>query len=176
MELFFQLFNPNIPIDVLLFAIGATTFASVVAWKLPGSDKCRRVARVWVGVYALMMLYMTVIHRTPGTEYRYNFTPLWSYPAMESGLVEVFYEKLFNIILFIPYGAMLAASFRQHKFRNALLAGVATSVGIELLQLATKTGMCETDDVIHNTIGCITGTLLSIASLKFLRKIHTVAH
>lgn len=38
-----------------------------------------------------------------------------------------------------------------------LFAGILLSVGIEALQLYLKRGLCETDDIIHNTLGCLIG-------------------
>lgn len=34
------------------------------------------------------------------------------------------------------------------------------SVSIEVIQLVTKRGFAETDDVMHNTVGCIVGYML----------------
>lgn len=40
---------------------------------------------------------------------------------------------------------------------RVLVFGAGISVMIELLQLIFKRGLCETDDVIHNVVGCMIG-------------------
>ncbi|WP_207706695.1 VanZ family protein [Acetobacterium tundrae] len=46
----------------------------------------------------------------------------------------------------------------EAKKRNTvILLGFLISVSVECLQLITKTGIFEWDDIIHNTIGVIVG-------------------
>lgn len=42
----------------------------------------------------------------------------------------------------------------------AFIAGVAFSVFVEASQSYLRRGLCETDDVIHNTIGLVAGMIL----------------
>ena len=53
-------------------------------------------------------------------------------------------------------------------FKRVLFLGGGLSVFIELLQLIFKKGFCETDDVIHNVLGCLIGYY--IYRLTFLRQ------
>lgn len=52
-------------------------------------------------------------------------------------------------------------------FRASILIDFITSVTIELLQLITRTGACETDDVICNTVGCGIGAVM-VYGLRFI--------
>ena len=65
-------------------------------------------------------------------------------------------EVLLNIALFVPIGFLLGGMMPK-GFLKVLLTGFLLSILIELLQLASGRGLCETNDVIHNTVGCIMG-------------------
>lgn len=58
--------------------------------------------------------------------------------------------------LFVPIGFLLGGMIPK-KFAKVLLIGWMLSILIELLQLETGRGLCETNDVIHNTVGCMVG-------------------
>ena len=78
--------------------------------------------------------------------------PFWSY---KEAAVNDFtsFEVQANILLFIPIGFLLPTFVK----RKPLLWGVGISVFIEIIQLITLRGTCETDDVISNTIGMLIG-------------------
>ena len=65
-------------------------------------------------------------------------------------------EILLNIALFVPIGFLLGGMMPK-GFLKVLLTGFLLSSLIELFQLASGRGLCETNDVIHNTVGCIMG-------------------
>lgn len=46
---------------------------------------------------------------------------------------------------------------KSASIKNPLLVGFLVSCLIEILQLLFCKGYCETNDIIHNTIGCILG-------------------
>ena len=92
--------------------------------------------------------------------------PFWNYPDIwyrvdyPADLIEV----LLNIALFIPIGLLLGGL--GMKFKKAILIGIVLSVIIELSQFVYDKGLCETNDVIHNTIGCVVGYLCFCVLLK----------
>ena len=66
-----------------------------------------------------------------------------------------------NILLFIPYGFACPWVFR--RARNLFcctLIGAVTSLGIESLQLLTRRGYFQIDDILTNTLGTILGFLI----------------
>lgn len=127
---------------------------------------------VWIAACLFLMLYISVFKREPKTEMSINLVPFWSIGAMRDGLVETFYEKIFNVLFFVPYGCLLGAYFRNNTIKRAVLIGLATSAVIELLQLFTCTGTCETDDVICNTFGCFIGAGMFIACKRICKKLY----
>ena len=46
------------------------------------------------------------------------------------------------------------------EFLLALMVGMGISVSIEAMQFFFHRGFAETDDVMHNTVGCIVGALM----------------
>ena len=65
---------------------------------------------------------------------------------------------MFNILLFVPFGAIL---YRLRKHAKVLLVAVAVSVGIEVVQYFMGIGLCELDDVVSNCLGAGMGMLIA---------------
>ena len=63
------------------------------------------------------------------------------------------------ILLFIPFGVTLPFCLKRHPVRATILAAAGFSMMIELVQFVFGLGLCETDDVIFNTLGAAFGTL-----------------
>ena len=117
----------------------------------------RLISLCWLVGYILFVLLETVFFREAQNEYSYNFHPFWSYMAILNGSKYLIVEHLLNVALFVPVGAFLWLSLKKRQLWKALLFGCLVSVSIEILQLALKRGLCEFDDVFHNTLGCLIG-------------------
>lgn len=152
LDLFWSLFNPGIPLSVYVISFCVGILGSIVLMLLK-SLSYRHILTIWLTVILFLMLYSTVIVRESQPYHDYHLIPFWSFHAIQEGFIETLYEKIYNVIFFVPYGCLLG--FRS--FKKSILIGCATSVFIELLQLITRTGTCETDDVICNTVGVLSG-------------------
>ena len=75
--------------------------------------------------------------------------------AIDAGQTELIEENLMNIALGIPVGFLLSFIFTHRSWWKAALVGFIFSSVIELSQLLLKCGLCEFDDVFHNTLGCV---------------------
>lgn len=88
---------------------------------------------------------------------RLNLTPfvrMWAAPA----------EAVLNILLFLPWGFLLPLLYRRFRDgRRAVLAGLALSLFIELMQLFS--GHTDVDDVILNTCGAWIGYFIACVLL-----------
>lgn len=63
-----------------------------------------------------------------------------------------------NVLLFIPYGYVLAWAFLScRKLPCCLMAGMASSMLVECMQLVTGRGYFQIDDVLTNTLGAVIG-------------------
>lgn len=123
----------------------------------------------WIGfiIYLIAMVYFLFFSeemgRVSGADYRYNIKPLaeikrcvryMDMPGMQLNLFG-------NVICFMPLGFVLPVlrPRRWGFFRVACLSFLA-SVLVEIIQLVTKLGSCDVDDVILNTCGGMAGWLL----------------
>lgn len=59
--------------------------------------------------------------------------------------------------MLIPVGAVIPCLVKRRKFIITIASAVGISLLIELLQLVTKRGLFEFDDIIHNTLGAVIG-------------------
>ena len=63
-----------------------------------------------------------------------------------------------NVLLFIPYGFFGSMAFEKLRhFLPSIALGAATSLGIECMQLVTKRGFFQTDDIWTNILGTVIG-------------------
>ena len=66
----------------------------------------------------------------------------------------VCFNLLGNIVAFIPYGMLLPLlAHNQRKFYRVVLLSFDFSLLVELVQLVSKVGSFDVDDLILNTIG-----------------------
>lgn len=70
-------------------------------------------------------------------------------------------EFLANIVLFVPFGGLVALAFPGTRWVTVLLVGCLVSTGIELVQLAIPSRVATVSDVIANTAGTGVGLLLA---------------
>lgn len=112
-------------------------------------------------IEVIFIIYcFTLIFRTSNSDGKYNIIPFWSYRAILDGQTFLLAENIMNVLVFIPIGLLMGLGFCKWSWRKTIGIGCLISVSIELLQLLTKRGFCETDDVIHNTLGCMIGYIL----------------
>lgn len=124
-------------------------------------------------LYVIAIVYFLLLSdiygRTEGyLNYRYNLIPFleikrFIYSAVNGGSIhagDVFVNLVGNIVAFIPFGALLR--WVRNKKTGAGIAVLYTflfSFIIESIQLVTKVGVFDVDDLILNTIGGAIGYL-----------------
>ena len=115
---------------------------------------------------------MTVYRASPGHASRSlqghfdkSRTPLHSYrKVINGGNPEILRSNFMNVVLFYPIG-LLATALLPKRWAEwsrcvlTILLCISLSAGIEYVQYICSLGQCEIDDVIHNTIGALTGSL-----------------
>lgn len=66
-----------------------------------------------------------------------------------------------NILLLLSVSFLLPGMFnRRLKWWQGLIVGITVSSAIEVSQLVLCRGLFEFDDIIHNSLGCMLGTLV----------------
>lgn len=78
----------------------------------------------------------------------------WSWKAWKVQRNQI----LTNVVMFVPVGVFAGWLW---KWRGLIFA-VCLSVAIEILQLITARGLCEFDDVIHNSLGAAIGVSIIV--------------
>lgn len=127
--------------------------------------------------YMEAVFAMLVADRSPG-ERRIYWMPFWSYAEILKGNRNLFFQDLFNVILFVPLGAalfiwMIRDQSKKAAFWWAVLGGAAFSFLTELLQYFTAMGLAEFDDLFHNTLGAAAGAgglLLAVKAAGLYRR------
>ena len=65
-----------------------------------------------------------------------------------------------NVAIFVPLGVYVALFRKNGSLWKTTLTAAATSLAFELVQVATRTGSGDVDDVLLNALGGLLGALL----------------
>lgn len=108
-------------------------------------------------IYTAVVLMITLFSRESGSSnaVELELFSTWGINARNNAYV------VENILLFIPYGFLCCVAFvaARQFFTNTALCAL-TSLGIEVLQLATGRGCFQSDDILTNVFGGILGFML----------------
>ncbi|MEH7223989.1 VanZ family protein [Bacillus sp. JJ1566] len=118
--------------------------------------------------YSLFLIYWMFFayFRTKGGEFRYNLTPFSTIKNYFTYYDHFpFYIWIINIAgnigVFIPFGIVLPILFpKLSHFFLFLFAFVIGIFSLEVLQLFSKLGSFDVDDIILNTVGAVIGFIL----------------
>ena len=140
-------------------------------------------AAAWVlfGIYVALMVYLLFFGdrygHGPGEDImRYNLVPLREIRRFLSyrdqlGTRAVVMNLAGNVLLFVPFGAILPVLSRSLRSPLRIAgAGLLLSVSVEVLQLLTRLGSFDVDDLILNTLGALLGYGIFAVCDRFRRK------
>lgn len=137
---------------LIIFFVGV--FAFVLGSK---RNRWRKICCLLLVEYLFLLFSSTVFFRQDPKLIGYEFMPFWSYKAIQTGWIELLFENIMNVVVFIPIGLLLGCVFQTITWRVVLIIGLCLSISIETLQYVFKSGFSETDDVLHNILGCLLG-------------------
>ncbi len=144
----------------------------------------QKIGLVLFFLYILTLIYFLFFAEGYGRvleverEYRYNLVPFteirrfWTYRE-QLGFFAVFTNIFGNVIGFIPFGFILPVI--TGWTRNAVFitaAGFSLSLFVEVVQLITRVGSFDVDDLILNTLGALLGYILFEICNRFRRWLH----
>ena len=139
---------------------------------MAASKKDNKLA-MWVCFLAYLLLlgyvlfYGSWFGREDHAEYRYNLTLFQEIGryygvGVRSGSWNLFlWNVVGNILVFVPFGMFLPRLFRRCK--NVLfvtLLSLELSLIVEVIQLVSRVGSFDVDDLLLNTIGGMLGYLI----------------
>ncbi|MGN0165543.1 MAG: VanZ family protein [Lachnospiraceae bacterium] len=138
------------------------------------TNKQKRIlhtGRILFFIYMLVLIYFLFFSdgfgRTTGTgEYRYNLIPFNEikryilYSDMFTS-TQIIINLFGNIMAFLPFGFFVPMTTDEHQtFIKVTFISMFFSACVESIQLITKVGSFDVDDIILNTVGGAVGYLL----------------
>ena len=167
----------NIHFQTIIFICIIGMIMLTVLSMIKGSMRIVWVLIVFIAfIYILALVYVTLGARTQSKNYVYNIEPLWTYyDIIINKKYYLLWEDVANAMMFLPLGMFLRNFFgkRIHWYGSAVI-GLLLSMAIELIQLVTKRGFCDIDDLIHNTIGVLIGYFLTLGIQIMVKKWRTI--
>lgn len=140
--------------------------------------------------YMILLIYFLFFSEEYGrdevyTTYQYNlklFHELRRYLAYKDQIGNIFFliNVVGNVVAFMPFGFLVPVLYREqrreathngHYFRSFLfvtMLGFLLSLGVETIQLITKVGCFDVDDLMLNTLGVVLGYLIYYISKKII--------
>lgn len=74
------------------------------------------------------------------------------------GWFAVFANIFGNVLIFVPFGMLIPVLSKRYKrLPGVTLLSFELSLAVELIQLITKVGSCDVDDMLLNTLGGMLG-------------------
>ena len=144
----------------------------------------RRMGILLFVLYVLLLIYFLFFSEGYGRvaevqqAYRYNLVPFveirrfWIY-RKQLGTFAVFSNIFGNVIGFLPFGFILPVIFRRMNSGFLIcISGFLLSLTVEVIQLITKVGCFDVDDMILNTLGAVFGYVLFRICNHIRRKFH----
>lgn len=128
---------------------------------------CRVLFALYIAGLVYFLFFAEMLDRT-GIErsYRYNLIPFreirrFIVYADLLGPMAVISNLFGNIVIFMPFGFLLPILGRKKRnFWFTSLLSFALSLAVECIQLVTRTGCFDVDDIFLNTIGGMLGYLV----------------
>ena len=135
------------------------------------STGIRAFAVVLFFVYFVVLFYFLFFSEEMGRTYserayHYNLVPfheikrfIQHYEVL--GMPAVLLNLAGNVVAFVPFGFFLPVfSERCRRFFNTVYYSLELSLLVELIQLITKVGSFDVDDIILNTLGGAVGYII----------------
>lgn len=135
-------------------------------WKrmMKGEMGCKTfVWKMIVTGYFVSALVITFGTRLPDPHIQYQLIPFLSHRLALQGDANEQFQLLCNVLLFVPFGVLYPFTIigkREDTIFGVLCAAFSFSFSIEFLQLITRYGCFEIDDMINNVLGAVIGYLL----------------
>lgn len=148
------------------------------------NNKCLYFLVLLLFISYILVLLNRVLFYAYGNYYRYasdvisyNIIPFKTIVRYFKGFnlypLNVWFFNLFgNVLAFIPFGFFLPIVFKRvSNIKNIMLYGILFSLFIEILQLTTRLGSFDIDDIILNTIGTVLGFyIMKVIDFLYLNK------
>ena len=140
----------------------------------------RAVGKVLWLLYVVFLIYFLFLAEWYGRtgiseEYRYNLELFREIKRFiiyreQLGAFAVFANLAGNILIFVPYGFFISVASRERGFFKTLFFSMGLSLCVEIIQLFTRVGSFDVDDILLNTIGGVFGYIIFLICNGIRRK------
>ncbi len=132
------------------------------------------VSRCIFSIYLILVVYVMFFAENFGRvsgseEYRYNITPFVEINRFMTLILndlsnyKAWLNLAGNVVAFVPFGLFFPMLRNKHTgIINTVILTFVFSSMIEIIQLYTKIGVFDVDDIILNTLGGFVGYLIYI--------------
>ena len=122
-------------------------------------SKSRYICAALLGVLAALILWVTILGRETQVGDMAVFPLFHTFTSLREGVRwdEARDNVLGNILLFLPIGILVPPVSGWRKWYKTALISFGSSLLIELIQLVTRRGYFDPDDVILNVAGAMIG-------------------
>lgn len=153
-------------------------FYSLIYWGYKGTQAIKNKNKIQVGPfllflsYILAVLYITLIMREESEASVIQMELFrWIHSVSHFQATSTFQHMLLNCAMFIPIGVVFPfiSEKQKGKFIPSISFGMAMSVVIESGQLFLRSGICDIDDIVSNTLGTAIGALITIVYKELKR-------
>lgn len=146
------------------------------------AKKIRALGKVLFVLYIGFLIYFLFLSDWYGREgvldeYRYNlelFKEIRRFIVYREqlGVFAVFSNLFGNILIFLPFGFFISMAGKTRGFFKTLFYSLALSLCVEVLQLVTRVGSFDVDDILLNTVGGVLGYIIFVICNRIRRKYH----
>ena len=140
----------------------------------------RAVGKVLFLLYVVFLIYFLFLAEWYGRtgiseEYRYNLELFREIKRFiiyreQLGAFAVFANLAGNILIFVPYGFFISVASRERGFFKTLFFSMGLRLCVEIIQLFTRVGSFDVDDILLNTIGGVFGYIIFLICNGIRRK------
>ena len=158
-------------IPAVVICIAALAVAFIVTKKRGrGFNWLRAAAILILCGWFVLTVYVTLLRGENMSSY-YNFQLFLAWQeAWNQFTLQVWLNVLLNIALFVPLGVLPLVFRYAEKWYLMLATGFLTSLAIESIQLVTRRGMFDVDDLFCNTVGAMLGWGIVMAIRAIIRR------
>ena len=160
-ELYIEFFYRHSILEMLSWGLLLVGLWIVIALLLRNHQTLwRAINLILLIIVSVFILDRTLIGR--GSKRELQLLPFYSFVAAKSS-PERIRSLVANLLLFIPFGLSLPFVLRSKgkktgkPISKTIIIAFLFSFFIELSQYAFALGLCETDDIIFNTLGAAEG-------------------
>ena len=164
-----EIFVNRIIISGIAFAVFCAV--SIFLYKKLKFNKLHCGAAILLSLYIVVLLYFTVTGRYSHEEYGYEIQFFTSYRwFFEHNGEQVLRQLLINFVMLMPVGFLLPVVIKaKYKYLITMALSLLLTVFIETMQLITKCGSFEVDDIINNFVGAVIGMLIYMLLNKIIQ-------